>query len=86
MGLEKARPGAYSVEATDPSIHFAIDVTDSVTVRNEVAEAGVPCLRGDAIALIEGLSLRAPMPASTPVEWRQLLGGLETVFDAAPTS
>ena len=84
MGLEQARAGAYTVEATDPSIQFAIDVTDSVTVRNELPEAGVPCLRGDTIALIEALSLRAPMPAETPVEWRQLLGGLETVFDAAP--
>jgi uncharacterized protein (TIGR03083 family) len=85
MGLDQACAGAYAVEATDPSIHFTIDVTDSVTVRNQVARAGVPCLRGDAIALIEALSLRAPMPEATPVEWRQLLGGLETVFDAVPT-
>ena len=84
MGLEQARTGAYAVEATAPSMHFSIDVSDSVTVRNDAAEAGVPCLRGDAVALIEGLSLRTPMPASTPVEWRQLLGGLETAFDAAP--
>ena len=84
MGLERARAGAYAVEATDPSIHFTIDVTDSVTVRNEVADSAVPCLRGDTIALIEALSLRTPMPEATPVEWRQLLGGLETVFDAVP--
>ena len=84
MGLAQARTGAYAVDATDPSIHFAIDVTDSVAVRNEVAATDVPCLRGDTIALIEALSLRAPMPAETPVQWRQLLGGLETVFDAVP--
>jgi uncharacterized protein (TIGR03083 family) len=83
MGLAQARAGVYAVEASDPSIHFSVDVTDSVTVRNQAAAAGVPCLCGDTIELIEGLSLRASMPESTPDEWRQLLGGLETVFDAA---
>lgn len=84
MGLEQACAGVYAVEATDPSIRFVLDVTDSVSVRDEASKPGVPCLRGDAVALIEALSLRAPMPATAPVEWSRLLGGLETVFDAVP--
>ncbi len=26
--------------------------------------------------------MRRPLPASAPVEWQQLLGGLATVFDS----
>ena len=86
MGLDRACAGVYAVEATAPSIRFVLEVTDSVSVRDDVTVAAVPCLRGDAVALIEALSLRGPMPATTPIEWSQLLGGLETVFDAVPTS
>jgi hypothetical protein len=84
MGLDRACGGLYAVEATDPVIGFVVDVTNSVAVHDGVADAGVPCLRGQAVELIEALSLRTAMPATTPVEWHQLLGGLETVFDAAP--
>jgi uncharacterized protein (TIGR03083 family) len=84
MGLDRACAGVYAVEATNPVIRFVLDVTDSVSVREAAAAAAVPCLRGEAVELIEALSLRAPMPASTPTEWSQLLGGLETVFDAVP--
>ena len=34
-----------------------------------------------AVALVEALSLRAPLPASSPAEWRQLLAGLAGAFD-----
>ena len=38
------------------------------------------CLRGDAVELVEVLSIRAQLPDSAPVEWKQMLGGLETAF------
>jgi uncharacterized protein (TIGR03083 family) len=82
IGLQHACRGTFAVEATDPSIRFVLDVAESVAVRDDDAPANAPCLRGDAIALIEALSLRAPMPASTPPEWSQLLGGLQTAFDS----
>lgn len=82
IGLGPVRIGVYAVEATDPDIRFALDVADSVSVRDPDATASVACLRGDAVALTEALSLRAPMPPATPVEWSQLLGGLATAFDS----
>lgn len=82
LGVGVARTGSFAVEATDPSIRFLIEVGESVAVRDVAAAPDVPCLRGNAVALIEGLSLRAPMPSSTPIEWSQLLGGLATAFDA----
>jgi uncharacterized protein (TIGR03083 family) len=86
LGLERAVVGTFAVDATDPSIRFVLDVDESVSVRNEDAPANVPCLRGDAVTLIEALSLRAPMPSSTPTEWTLLLDGLRTAFDAAPSA
>ena len=82
IGLGHGCTGTFAVEATDPSIRFVLDVGDSISVREEVAAATVPCLRGDAVTLIEALSLRAPLPPSTPIEWSQLLGGLAKAFDA----
>jgi uncharacterized protein (TIGR03083 family) len=72
--------GVYALEATDPTVHVVLDVGASVAVRDDVAPPGAPCLRGDAVALVEALSLRAPLPASCPGEWQQLLRGLATVF------
>lgn len=82
LGMGRACMGSFAVEAIDPSIRFVLEVGESVAVRDVAAAADVPCLRGDAVELIEGLSLRAQMPSSTPIEWSQLLGGLATAFDA----
>ena len=51
-------------------------------VHEGAAPTDAPCLRGNAVELVEALSLRVPLPASTPIEWQRLLGGLATVFDA----
>jgi uncharacterized protein (TIGR03083 family) len=72
--------GIYAVETTDPDSRFVVEVGDSVAVRDGIDPAGAPCLRGDAVELVEVLSIRAPLPDSAPVEWQQMLGGLETAF------
>lgn len=82
IGLGHPCTGTFGVDATDPDIRFVLDVDESVSVRDEAPAAGIPCLRGDAVTLIDALSLRAAMPASTPIEWTRLLDGLATAFDA----
>jgi uncharacterized protein (TIGR03083 family) len=82
IGFGRSSIGGLAVEATDPTVRFVLDVGDCVSLRTDPAGSDVPCLRGDAVELIEGLSLRAPMPASTPREWSEALKGLETAFDA----
>jgi len=74
----------FAVEANDPELSFVLDVGASVAVRDGRAPGDVPCLRGDAVELVEALSIRAPLPASAPSEWLRLLGGLEAVFDVEP--
>ena len=76
-----ATAGVFSIEAGDPDLVFALDLGDTVSV-SDGAAPGAVCLRGDAVELLEALSLRAPLPASSPTEWRQLLTGLATAFDS----
>jgi uncharacterized protein (TIGR03083 family) len=78
----KASAGEFVVEASDPECRFALEVGESVVVREGSAARDAPCLRGDAVELVEALSLRVPLPPSAPTEWRQLLAGLATAFDA----
>jgi uncharacterized protein (TIGR03083 family) len=86
------RTGLLVVEAVDPSATFAVDVAADGVVRlrppGEVeleGEGASVHLRGDAVALVEGLSFRAPLPQLDDVaaEQRWLFEGLGTVFDRA---
>ena len=69
------------VLATEPHVGFTLEVRESVVVRAATPPAHIPCLRGPAVALVEALSVRAPLPADAPFEWRQLVKSLATVFD-----
>ncbi len=81
VGDSDAYRGALAVAATNPDICFTLDVGESVAIECDVIAADAPCLRGDAPALVEALSIRAPLPEGTPAEWHRLVRGLATVFD-----
>jgi uncharacterized protein (TIGR03083 family) len=70
-----------AVEAHDPTMSFVLEAGESVHVREGLAPPEAPCLRGDAVALVEGLSLRVPLPPSTPTKWLELARSLATAFD-----
>jgi uncharacterized protein (TIGR03083 family) len=72
--------GRFAVEARDPDTQFWIEVDDSVHLYDAAAPGDAVCLRGDAVALTEALSIRAPLPAEAPADWHALLGGLEAAF------
>lgn len=79
--------GTYAVRATTPdggTDEFVLDVSaTTVSVRDgATADPDAPVLEGDAVDLVEALSIRAPLPDGTPAEWHRILGGLATVFDA----
>ncbi|MDP9336465.1 MAG: maleylpyruvate isomerase family mycothiol-dependent enzyme [Actinomycetota bacterium] len=82
IGTGHLLAGRFAVEATDPSLCCLLDVGESVAVQDEIAPPDVPCLRGDAVTLVEALSIRVPMPPSAPPEWLGLLEGLATAFTA----
>lgn len=78
-GVGRVATGSFGLVATDPDVRCRLEVGESVTM--SAADSGVgpddPVLRGPALGLTEALSLRAPLPADTPPEWRELLGGIE---------
>ena len=76
-----ALTGVFAIEATDPDVCLAVEVGESVDVRDVAVSSDAPCLRGPAVQLVEALSIRAPLPASTPPEWQRLLDGLANAFD-----
>ena len=83
LSLGTTPANIVAVEATDPAMRFVIEINESVSLHDEEAAADVACLRGDALALVEALSLRSPMASSSPVEWSSLLlGGLAAAFGA----
>jgi uncharacterized protein (TIGR03083 family) len=77
---QNAFRGDLAIQATDPDAVFTISVGDNVELRDGTTDT--PALRGDALELVEALSVRHPLPADAPAEWRTLFEtGLATVFD-----
>jgi uncharacterized protein (TIGR03083 family) len=73
-------PGRFAVDAAEPDTQFWLEVDDAVHVYDGAAPVGAACLRGNAVALTDALSVRAPLPADAPAEWHTLLSGLAAAF------
>jgi len=77
------REATLVVEATDPATCVVVGIGPDVTASlGGAAPADAVVVRGDAVDLVERLSLRAPLP-SLPAEDRWVLGDLATAFDQA---
>lgn len=77
------RTGTLAVVAADPDVELVVELGESVVVSHGPAPAGTPVLRGRAIDLIEGLSLRAPLRHDLADADRWMIGGLAVAFDQA---
>jgi uncharacterized protein (TIGR03083 family) len=77
----EALAGEFGVLASDPNVQFTLEVGNSVAVRHQTPRAHTPRLHGAAVELVEALSVREPLPADTPDEWRGLVNILAAVFD-----
>jgi uncharacterized protein (TIGR03083 family) len=75
------RDGALAVVATDPTLSFVVRTGSTVRVTDGPAPDGVARLAGDAVALVEGLTFRAPLEHGLAAEHEWLLGGLDQAFD-----
>jgi hypothetical protein len=80
IGYGHRMTGVLAAKVTGPPLGFILDGGECVAVRDEPAPPQAPCLRGDAVTLVDALSLRAPVPASLPPEWCEVFGGLATAF------
>ncbi|HUZ41982.1 MAG TPA: hypothetical protein VMU68_11410 [Acidimicrobiales bacterium] len=73
--------GTFALQTQDPDMSIVLEIGDCAVVYEGVATGTVPILRGDAVELLEALSVRTPLAANAPDEWRPLLSGLTTVFE-----
>lgn len=78
-----SRRSILAVDAEDPDTSFVVEAGTSVTVREQSPDDVVDArLRGAAVDLVEGLTLRMPLVHELPVEHEWLVGGLAQAFDA----
>ncbi len=81
------RRGRLTVSAIDPDVRFDVHVDDRVEVcaAADSGPAADPELSGDAVELVEALSMRLPLPPSSPEEWIRMRDGLAVTFDSPPS-
>jgi uncharacterized protein (TIGR03083 family) len=76
------RIGALAVDVTEPDVCFTVRVGERAEVHAGV-EAGVDLtLTGDAVELLEALSVRAPLRQHIPNNSSWLLAGLLEIFES----
>lgn len=81
-----AGSGVLAIDATGPDVVVVVDIGEQVVVRAGAAGAPTAELRlaGDAVELLEALSVRRPLTQLIPVGSAWMLRGLSDTFDVAP--
>lgn len=80
-----ASVGALAVSVENPRCDFVVDIGEHAAVRQGTADAALT-LSGDAVQLVEALSIRVPLAQTVPPESRWILSGLAEVFESEPPS
>ncbi|MFM2077076.1 MAG: hypothetical protein RJA49_966 [Actinomycetota bacterium] len=76
--------GTLTVDVADPTLAITVRIGDRVTVADgtDTAAGDDPlCLTGDAVDLLEMLSIRRPFAAAIPEQHAWMLRGLSAAFD-----
>ena len=81
-----AGSGVLAIDATGPDVVVVVDIGEEVVVRAGAAGAPTVELRlaGDAVELLEALSVRRPLTQLIPADSVWMLRGLSDTFDVAP--
>ena len=81
-----AGSGVLAIDATGPDVVVVVDIGEEVVVRAGAAGAPTAELRlaGDAVELLEALSVRRPLTQLIPADSVWMLRGLSDTFDVAP--
>jgi hypothetical protein len=58
-----------------------LTIGDDIAVASTPRPATAAVLRGDAVLLVDALSVRRPLPDDAPPEWHALVASLATIFD-----
>ncbi|CAN5668946.1 hypothetical protein BH10ACT2_BH10ACT2_18460 [soil metagenome] len=82
LTIGTSNKGRLGVEATNPDTAFVVEISDHVHVGTGSAPADLR-LTGDAVELVEALSIRQPLAQSIPADFSWMVSGLAEIFDAA---
>jgi hypothetical protein len=79
-----ARADAIVLDVTRPDARIVVIVGDVVCVGGISVPDGALVLAGDAIDVLEAVSVRAPWPQPIPADKAWLVSGLADVFESTP--
>ena len=80
VGRGVTRSGRLGIDTTDPAVAAVVEMGSQVLVTAGSAEADLT-LGGDAVDLIDALSVRRELDQAVPAEWAWMLDGLAVTFD-----
>lgn len=81
LSADPGLAGRVAVEVTDPDARFWVEAGPDAVVHEGPAPGGTPIVRGRAVEVLEGLSVRAPLSVDLPDDQRWLVDGLAAVFE-----
>jgi hypothetical protein len=76
-----ARTGRLSIEATGPDVAVLVEIGGRVSVTEGSDDADL-VIRGDAVELVDALSIRRPLDQAVPAASTWMLEGLAVVFES----
>ena len=79
-----ATTGRLAIAVIDPELEFTVAIDDQIDVRTGVSGDADLTLGGDAVELLEALSIRRPLDQAIDADVAWMVNGLATQFDASP--
>jgi uncharacterized protein (TIGR03083 family) len=77
----EARTGRLGIEATNPEVSVLVEIDGRVSVTEGSGDADL-VIRGDAVELVDALSIRRPLDHDLPVADAWMLEGLAVTFES----
>jgi uncharacterized protein (TIGR03083 family) len=81
--VRPGRTGALALQVENPAAQVVVTVADSVRVEDRRVPDDALVVRGDAVELVDALSVRRHLPHAVPDDRAWLVGALSEVFESS---
>lgn len=78
------RPGVLVLDVSEPTARIVVSIDDQVVVGEGDVPDDALVLTGEAVELLEALSVRVPLRQPVPADQAWLVTGLSEVFESVP--
>lgn len=82
QGSGRGKTGTLAIKVTSPDISFVVEIGEQAAVTTGATTNPDLLLTGDAVALLEALSIRRPLDQEVPTHVAWMVNGLAETFDA----